>query len=174
MTDIKSIDNETLNFLLLDRVIKNPEKPALKFKQNGQWVDISFREYFEEIKKLSFALLSLGHKKSEKIAIFSNTRMEWHLLDLAITSVSGVTVPIYPSSTAEEAQFIVENSEACWAIVETPQHWQRIKDSVNRGLLKKVIQIDGEVEDHPNLISFRKFQGMGTEALQNSDRKSVV
>ena len=77
---------------------KFPEqKVALAGKQNGKWREYSIDEYFELTNNLSGALIELGVNVQDKVAVICGNRPEWNILDMAITQIGAVMVPIYPT-----------------------------------------------------------------------------
>ena len=77
-----------------------PIENALVTKYNHEWVPLSSKVYVESINQVSRALLRLGVKPQDKIAmVTSNNRTEWHILDMAIMQIGAYNVPIYPTIT---------------------------------------------------------------------------
>ena len=98
---------------------KHPDQQtALAKKENGQWRKYSISEYVETTDIISYALIKLGIRKDDKVAIISSNRPEWNILDMAIQQVGAVTVPIYPTISKEDYRVIINNSEAKFVMVE--------------------------------------------------------
>src|SRR5690242_4826703 len=88
---------------------------ALASKQNGVWVKISTQEYIAQSNCISRALLRLGIQKDDKIAIISsNNRTEWHIVDIGVLQTGAQTVPIYPTISEQDYEYILNHSEACY------------------------------------------------------------
>ena len=94
------------------------QKVALAGKVNGQWREYSIDEYIELTDIISGALIELGVKVQDKVAVISNNRPEWNILDMAITQVGAVMVPIYPTISEGDYKIILNNCEAGICIVE--------------------------------------------------------
>ena len=91
---------------------------ALVTKQNGKWVKTSTKEYLEKANTISRALLRLGIQKNDKIAIISsNNRTEWHIMDIGILQTGAQTVPIYPTISEADYEYILNHSEAIYCFV---------------------------------------------------------
>ncbi|QBZ98501.1 AMP-dependent synthetase/ligase [Flavobacterium sangjuense] len=91
---------------------------ALVTKHNGQWVKTSTKEYLEKANIISRALLRLGVQKNDKIAIISsNNRTEWHIMDIGILQTGAQTVPIYPTISETDYEYILNHSEAIYCFV---------------------------------------------------------
>ncbi len=111
----------TLTRTFLSRVKKTPNRPAFRFKpdpKEDQWEDITFGQFGDACERVSLGLIGLGIRPGDRVALLSNTRYEWALCDMAILGARAVTVPIYPSSTAQDVALILENSGARALIVE--------------------------------------------------------
>ncbi|MBR6437649.1 MAG: long-chain fatty acid--CoA ligase [Bacteroidales bacterium] len=94
------------------------QKVALASKVNGKWREYSIDEYIELTNLMSGALIELGIQKQDKIAVISNNRPEWNILDMAITQVGAVMVPIYPTISEADYKIILNNCEAKICVLE--------------------------------------------------------
>ena len=94
------------------------QKVALAGKENGQWREYSIDEYIELTNIISGALIELGVQPQDKVAVISNNRPEWNILDMAITQIGGVMVPIYPTISEADYKIILNNCEAKICIFE--------------------------------------------------------
>ena len=98
---------------------KWPEQQvALARKENGAWRKYSPKEYQELTKKVAYALIELGIQPEEKVAIISGNRPEWNILDMAITMIGAIDVPIYPTISKEDYRYILGNCDAKMVILE--------------------------------------------------------
>lgn len=98
---------------------KWPEQQvALARKENGTWRKYSPKEYQELTKKVAYALIELGIQPDEKVAIISGNRPEWNILDMAITMIGAIDVPIYPTISKEDYRYILDNCDAKMVILE--------------------------------------------------------
>ena len=80
------------------------------------------REFRDEVIAVARGLIAAGIQPGARVALMSRTRYEWTLLDYAIWAAGGVTVPIYETSSAEQAAWILADSGAVAIIVETTAH----------------------------------------------------
>ena len=94
------------------------QKVALAGKVNGEWRKYSIDEYIELTNIISGALIELGVQPQDKVAVISNNRPEWNILDMAITQIGAVMVPIYPTISEADYKIILNNCEAGICIVE--------------------------------------------------------
>lgn len=134
---------KTLCDLFIKRYQSEPESKCIGWIEKRKVKTISFTTYKEYVEALSISLLNLGVKLQDKVSLLSNTRYEWNLLDLAIMCSGGVTVPIYPSYTDEEVEYIIEHSDSTIIVVENEEQCQKVINSQDKlSKLKKVIAID--------------------------------
>ena len=82
---------------------------ALAKKESGNWRKFSIQEYVEITNNISYALIELGIKKDDKVGIVCNNRPEWNMLDMAIMQVGAITVPIYPTISKEDYNYIIND-----------------------------------------------------------------
>lgn len=89
----------------------NLEK-AFTTKYDGKWVSTSTKEFIEKGNAISRGLLNLGIKPGDKVAVISSSnRTEWNILDLGILQIGAINIPIYPTITAEDYEYIFNHSE---------------------------------------------------------------
>ena len=105
--------------LLQNYVEKHPNQDtALAGKKNGQWVKYSIQSYIEHVNNLSYALMELGIGKGDKVAIILSNRPEWNMLDMAISQVGAVVVPVYPTISEEDYRYILADCDAKMVIID--------------------------------------------------------
>ncbi|MBI3540755.1 MAG: long-chain fatty acid--CoA ligase [Deltaproteobacteria bacterium] len=134
----------TLQFFR-QNVRKLGSRPCFQFKQDGKWQTLSWEEAEQRICRIATGLKALGLKKGDRVAIFSNTRVEWTLCDLAILSVGAISVPIYQSNTPDQVVYILNDAEVRFSFVENKALYQKIKvERNNLRMLEKIIFFTGE------------------------------
>lgn len=113
---------------------------ALVTKYNDEWVKTSTVTYLEKANALSRGLLRLGVSKNDKIAIISsNNRTEWHITDIGALQTGAQTVPIYPTITAEDYEYILNHSESSFCFVSDQEVYDKLKSvQANIPLLKEI------------------------------------
>lgn len=136
---------------------------AVKFKQKGRWEEYTWAEYFNQIEKVAYSLLAIGILPKDKIAIMSNTRLEWAVTDLSILGIKAVTVPVYPNNTPEDTEFILNNSEAKILFIENKtliKVWKKIK--ANCPHIKQVISFEYDSPEDQDVIPWHEFKEKGS------------
>jgi long-chain acyl-CoA synthetase len=110
-----------------------PDRPALAHRVGGQFVDVTTRQFADEVTAIAKGFIALGIAPGSRICVFSGTRIEWTQLDYAIWAAGCVTVPIYETSSAEQVEWIVGNSEAVAIFCENAA-LREVYDEVAGGL----------------------------------------
>ena len=103
-----------------------PEEVGLRRRTNASWTPVTWRDFAAEIRRMAAGLIAAGIQPGDRVALMSRTRFEWTLLDYAILTAGGVIVPIYPTSSLEQVEWILGDSGATAAIVETDDHAELI------------------------------------------------
>ena len=88
------------------------DTPAVRYKRDGAWNDVSYAELGEIVSEVGRGLIDLGIQPGDRVAILCQTRPEWTYADFGITTTGAVVVPIYPTNSPEECQWVAGNSEA--------------------------------------------------------------
>ncbi|MQY15294.1 Long-chain-fatty-acid--CoA ligase FadD15 [Streptomyces sp. RB5] len=89
---------------------------------DGPWQDVTAAEFLAEVRAAAKGLIAAGVRPGDRVGLMSRTRYEWTLMDFAIWSAGGVTVPVYETSSPEQVQWILGDSGAVACVVETPAH----------------------------------------------------
>ncbi|CAM4449075.1 Long-chain-fatty-acid--CoA ligase FadD15 [Mycobacterium basiliense] len=111
---------------------------------DGVWTDVTCAEAASQIRSAALGLIGLGVQAGDRVSIFSATRYEWAILDLAILAVGAVTVPIYETSSAEQVRWVLHNSEAVVAFAETDAHAGMIAELAGElPALRRVLHVNG-------------------------------
>lgn len=126
---------------------KFPKKDALVRKEQGKWMPYSTQEVIEESRKLALGLIEMGFGPQDKIAIISFNRPEWNFTDLAIQQIGGVSVPIYPTITEEDYNYIFKDAEVKMVFVEDEE------------LLEKVEKASKDIPSIQAIYTYNKISG---------------
>ena len=111
------------------RAAEQPQAVALRRKDaSGQWQDVTTVQFRDEVYALAKGLIAAVVGPGERVALMSHTRYEWTLADYAILTAGAVVVPIYETSSAEQAEWILSDSGAHAVLVEDEQFEQLIND----------------------------------------------
>lgn len=121
---------------------------ALVTKQDGKWIKTSTEEYIAKANAISRALVEMGVQKNDKIAIIStNNRTEWNIMDIGVLQTGAQTIPIYPTISEVDYEYILNHSESTYCFVSDEE------------VLRKVNAIKSNVPTLKEVYSFNSIQG---------------
>src|SRR5205823_11223922 len=92
----------------------------------GRWREVSWGEAARAVDELANGLLARGIRKGDTFGIVSRTRLEWTLFDFALARVGAITAPVYPNSSAKEAAYVLDHSDAVGALVEDEAQREKV------------------------------------------------
>ena len=154
----------TLTQLFFTTVDRHAGLPAaFRSKVGGAWVSIPHREALERVQAISLGLRELGIKPGDKVAIVSENRPEWALTDYACLCARAADVPIYPTLTAKQTEYILRDSESVAVFCSTAAQVAKVLE-VKGALpgLQQIIVFDGDVAaGRPGVISLAALEGKG-------------
>jgi long-chain acyl-CoA synthetase len=101
---------------------RTPERVVLSRRDRTGWQPVTAAQFRDEVRAVALGLLAAGVEPGDRVALMSKTRYEWQLVDFAIWSVGAVTVPVYETSSAEQLRWILTDSAAVAAVVESAGH----------------------------------------------------
>ena len=143
-----TVGSRTMADLLPLAVRVHGDRRAILYKPDGEWRAKSFAEVGDVVRSLALGMIDLGIEPREKVAILANTRPEWTYCDFAALSVGATVVPIYQTNSAEECQYVLENSDAKAVVVEDAEQLAKVRAVRGRcPHLEHVILIEGAAED---------------------------
>ncbi|GHC53012.1 AMP-dependent synthetase/ligase [Ulvibacter litoralis] len=127
---------------------KYPQANALVTKIEGKWVGTSTQEYLDKANAISRGLLRLGVEANDKVAIISMTnRTEWNICDIGILQTGAQDVPIYPTISEEDYEYVLNHSESKYCFVSCQE------------VFEKVNKIKGNVPSLKGVYCFEKIDG---------------
>jgi len=134
--------------------------PALGCKQNGQWITYGISEFIDYANNLSYGFLAMGLNKGDKVITVTNNRPEWNFVDMGLNQAGMVHVPVYPTISREEYEFILKHSDARLVFVSDKQLYELIKP-----LADKIPEIIGvfTFNDIPGAPSWMEVVNRGKE-----------
>lgn len=151
---------KTISQSLLEAKKRPTSQVAAEFKKSKKWLTYNWQDVYDICEGLALALEDIGVQPQDRIAILSQTRVEWWLTDLAVLGMGAVTVPIYQSSTAADIAFILNNSQTKVLILEDKQQYKKWESIANLcPSVKTVITI----ERHDAVLAWDDFLQTGRE-----------
>ncbi|HEY3120814.1 MAG TPA: AMP-binding protein, partial [Vicinamibacteria bacterium] len=154
----------TLVDLFYRAVDESPRPEHLLYKKDGAWRPISSEEFRRAVEELSAGLVDLGVRPGDRVAILSENRPEWAFADLATLAAAAVDVPIYPSLTADQVLYDLNDSGATVAIVSSADQARKVAEVRARArALKHVVQMDEPAL--PGFLALSEVRARGRSAL---------
>lgn len=139
-------DDQTIYSLLTDRLARTGADTVIAAKKidPGRWQNVTTGEFHERVISAAKGLIALGIAKGDAVTIFSSTRLEWGILDFALAAVGAVSVPIYDTDSAPQAQRIMNDSAVKLAFADNRERFDRL-DSVKDHCpaLKQILMLEG-------------------------------
>ena len=149
-------------FDFLKYQLENPLNKSINTKYNGEWESLSTNDFYEKVQIISRKLIEVGIKKGDKVALISTqNRTEWCIIDNSVLQIGAVTVPIYPTISKNEFQYVLNHSESKICFVSDKDIFDKINQIINETRLEKI-------------YSFEEFENCSNwNLLFENDDKSI-
>jgi long-chain acyl-CoA synthetase len=166
------MDDKHLGRMIHDRIRQYGARTALKYRENGTWKEMSWNTMGERIRAVSKALLDLNMKEGSMVALFSTNRPEWNIADYGILAIRGVSVPIYPTNTARQAEYIIKETESGVIFVGSQDQYDKVITFSDRApFLQNIIVFDRNVRliDREKSVYFEDFLDRGRKSKRDEE-----
>ncbi|SFN93807.1 long-chain acyl-CoA synthetase [Pseudonocardia ammonioxydans] len=148
-------DDASLADAVTERARSEPDAVLLRRRVAGTWQPVPAAEFAARVAELAAGLIAAGVRAGDRLAILGRTRYEWTLVDYAAWTAGAVVVPIYETSSAEQARWILGDSGAVGVVVETAAHAETV----------------GAVREHlPELAQVWQIEAGGLDELARAGR----
>ncbi|MBV9215246.1 MAG: long-chain fatty acid--CoA ligase [Acidobacteria bacterium] len=168
---------QTIPHFCFEAFTRHQKNDALGVKVDGTWQHISGSDAVKQVKEIAAGLLSLGVNPGDRLAIISENRPEWSLVDLAVLSIRAVLVPIYTTQAVEQIRFILENSGARMLFISGKKLWRHAEEAIRSvEQLEKLIffDADGAPSDGSHAISLSQIESSGTDLATVDESLSKI
>ena len=162
-----------LNFHFIHRVRSQAKtlanRTALRYFKDNNWLSISWSEFQQQIDQISLALLANHIDIQDKIGIFSHNMPRWTITDIGALQVRAVTVPIYATNTAKQAQFIINNADMKIVFVGDQEQYDQVLEIVDEcPKLEKIVAMKSTIHlhEHAKACHWQDFIEMADEQYQ--------
>lgn len=147
---------------------------SLVTKYDGQWVATSTKDYLDKANAVSRALLRMGIKKNDKVAVISSSnRTEWNIMDIGVLQTGAQTIPIYPTISAEEYEYVLNHSESIYCFVSDEEVLEKVKKVLPNTKLKEIFSFD-KIEGCKNYTELFDLGSDTSNAEELQKRKDAV
>src|SRR3954447_3624434 len=139
------------------------DRVAARHKVDSAWHDVTYAQVGETVREIGLGLIDLGIEPAERVCILATTRIEWTYCDFAISSAGAIAVPIYPTNSPEECEWVAGNSEAVAIVCEDAEQLAKILAVRDRlPALRTLIVID-PAGDTGEAIALDEVQDRGRQ-----------
>jgi long-chain acyl-CoA synthetase len=142
-------------------------KIALREKDLGIWRNITWKQYYENVKYFGLGIISLDLKKGDKVSILSENNPEWLYADIGTQSVGGIVVGIYPTNVSSQVEYILDHSQSKFVVVGDQEQTDKVLEVLELlPELKKIIVIDMKglrKYNNPLIMNFEEVLRLGRE-----------
>ncbi|HYX31250.1 MAG TPA: long-chain fatty acid--CoA ligase [Pyrinomonadaceae bacterium] len=136
---------QTLPAVCLDAIARHNKPDTVNEKRRDNWIQISAREFIDRVRHIALGLADAGIRPQDRVALISENRPEWSIVDLAILSVGAVTVPLYTTQSVEQIEFILRDSGARALMISGGRVLRHArKGFANVERLERVVVFDSE------------------------------
>jgi len=153
---------QTLVGLLEQAVTREPEREALRYKQDKRWVSITAERLLERVRNVAMGLYGLGIRKGDRVAILAESGPLWSITDYAALSNGAVTVPIYPTQPPHQVEYILRESEPKLLFVSTARQLRRVDAALKKFPDLRIVSFQAIAEDE-KIMPFSSVEEAGAK-----------
>jgi long-chain acyl-CoA synthetase len=181
-----STGSKTIADLMALAAERHGAREAQRFKRDGEWHSVSYDELGRAVSEIARGLIDLGIQPGERVSLLCETRPEWTSADFAISSAGAVVVPIYPTNSPSECEWVAGNSESVAVICEDAAQLAKITEvRGNLPALRNVVVIDPSEQADPATSEARpigdavsldelRARGRGRDEAELAARREAV
>jgi long-chain acyl-CoA synthetase len=153
---------------VFERVSRKHKRPdTLNYKSGGQWVSISSEEMLERAKFIAAGLHAIGVQRGDRVALLSESRVEWTLTDAGSIFAGAIDVPIYPTLTPPQVRYILNDSGACVLFLANSEKYIELKEVLGEcAAIKHVIFFDADGITNAEGLTLAQVEQKGRELEQ--------
>lgn len=152
------------------------KRTAFKHKKSGQWIEVNHSELRVEVEKFALGLLNLGIRPGDRIGLIAENRIEWAVADLAIVSIGAVDVPLFPTLTPKQEEFIFNDCQAVAVIVSNNFQLgkiQEVKDNIPT--LRHIIVMNEDYNTNDVAVKNMSYiASRGGEIRSEEQRRAII
>ena len=160
----------TINEVFRNRTHRYGDRVAVEKKRDGAWERASWNQYYDASRAVGMALVSLGVRKGDRVALVSENRLEWLYTDMGSLGIGACLVPVYTSLTAEEVSYITEDSGARVLVVENDEQLAKARSALEAcPALETVVVMDtGEnLSGDDRILRFSELLEAGRNTVES-------
>lgn len=170
-TSVEVRDDESIYSLLTERIARTGEDTVIAARKTGpgRWANVTTGDFHRAVVAAAKGLIAFGIERGDAVTIFSATRYEWGVLDFALAAIGAVSVPIYDTDSAAQAERILNDSGVKLAIADNRERFDRLDSVIDHcPSLKHILMLDA------NAMGALEGMGVAVSDEELSARVSVV
>jgi long-chain acyl-CoA synthetase len=140
-------EKSSLPGLCLDAVLRHGKADAVSHKADGKWINMPAETFVERVKNCALGLASLGIRPGDRIALLSENRPEWSIVDMAILSLGAINVPIYTTQAIEQVEYILSDSGAKAIFISNRRLYKHAQPALVKRPMEHLVFFDAEVAE---------------------------
>src|SRR5678815_4476491 len=146
-------------------VARNHKRPdTLNYKSDGRWVAVSSDEMLARTKRIAAGLHALGVRRGDRVALLSESRVEWTLTDAGCIFAGAIDVPIYPTLMPPQVRYILNDSGACVLFLANREKYLEIKEALGEcPQVKHVVFFEPQGVTSAEGITLAQLEDQGRE-----------
>jgi long-chain acyl-CoA synthetase len=157
----------SISSLCLGSALRHGKSNALNYKVDGEWINISAATFVERVKNVALGLTTLGIRPGDRIALLSENRPEWSIVDLSILSLGAIDVPIYTTQAVDQIEYILSDSGAKAIFISNRKLFRHARAALANRALEHLIFFDPDVaEDIEHAIPLEQLESDGRALAQ--------
>ena len=147
MKPAKKETSSSVPGLCLSAVMRHNKSDALNYRADGKWFNLSAETFIERVKNCTLGLASLGIRPGDRIALLSENRPEWSIVDMAILSLGAINVPIYTTQAIEQIDYILSDSGAKAIFISNRRLHKHARPALEKRAMEHLIFFEPEIAD---------------------------
>jgi long-chain acyl-CoA synthetase len=165
--NLTSTGASSISGLCLAATLKHGKADALNHKVDGEWIHITAATFVERVQNIALGLAGLGIRPGDRIALLSENRPEWSIVDLAILSLGAINVPIYTTQAVDQIEYILKDSGARAIFISNRKLYRHARAVLSERLLEHLIFFDPDVaEDLDRAVLLETLEISGRKQMQ--------
>jgi long-chain acyl-CoA synthetase len=174
-TEAVAASNRTIARAAADAAERHRDRLAVRYQRDGEWREKTFAEVSEIVEEIALGLVGLGVEPGDRVGLLANTRPEWTFSSLAISRAGAVVVPIYPTNSPEECEWVLGNSDSRVVICEDAGQAAKVEQVRERlEQLEHVVVMEFDASKNEISIESLRERGRGGDRSELERRCEAV
>lgn len=136
-------------------VIEQPDAVVFRYKENGKFIPMSYRQAYEKVEAIASWLKAKGIGKGDRVAILSENSVHWALADLAIISLGAISVAIYPTLTPRDVHYIIQNSGSTIVFVQDLLQLEKVLSYQNIDDIVAIVVMNDQHKGNGKIVNLK-------------------